>query len=171
MFLGFIKNISLKKIVKKSLPKVYAPSKNKVKTIGLLIDGTRFSQTELLIDELVKKGIDKNNIKVLVYSDKKIKNKDLVYFRLKDISLSKKNSDIGSEIKAFENESFDLLVNYYNQEQIALTYLSVQSKADFKAGFLMDEKRLNHFIIDVPLSDYKLFSEELFKYLKLFNKI
>ena len=64
----------------------------------------------------------------------------------------------------------DLLVNYY-QEQIDLEYIACKSVADFKVGFVTGKESANHLSIDCPLSDYKLFTVELFKYLKAFNKI
>ncbi len=171
MFLGFFKRKALKKIVTKGLPKVNTSSKNKVKTVGLLIDGTRFVHIDKLVNELVNLGLDKKNIKVLVYLDKKSKDTTWRYFYLKDINLTKKTTQMGQEVKAFENEPFDLLVNYYPQKQIALTYLGRQSKADFKVGFAPEEKQINDLVIDLPLADYQLFTKELYKYLKLFNKL
>jgi|SRR5690554_5797665 len=171
MFLGFLKRKTLKKIVNKDLPKVNTSSKNKVKTVGLLIDGTRFVHIDKLVEELVGFGLEKKNIKVLVYLDKKSKDTTWSYFRLKDISLTKKTTHMGREVKAFENEPFDLLVNYYHQKQIALTYLGIQLKADFKVGFASEEKQINDLVIDLPLLDYQLFAKELYKYLKLFNKL
>ena len=45
------------------------------------------------------------------------------------------------------------------------------SKAEFKVGFPSIDERLNHFIIKTEINNYNIFVSELFKYLKLLNKI
>jgi hypothetical protein len=66
---------------------------------------------------------------------------------------------------------FDLLLNYYDTEKPALLLVSNQSKAAFKVGFASIDKKLNHFMINTNAENYKVFVEELFKYLKILNKI
>ena len=75
------------------------------------------------------------------------------------------------EVLDFINEEFDLLINFYDQRQIPLVIVTHQSKADFKVGFATVDKRLNHFMIDSPMEEYTVFVEELFKYLRILNKI
>ena len=75
------------------------------------------------------------------------------------------------EVKDFIKEPFDLLINYYDTEKVALLLVSHLSKASFKVGFATVDKRLNHFMINTNAENYKVFVEELFKYLKILNKI
>ena len=49
--------------------------------------------------------------------------------------------------------------------------LSNLSKAIFKVGFASIDKRLNHFMINTNAENYKVFAEEMFKYLRILNKI
>ncbi|HUH52396.1 MAG TPA: hypothetical protein VLZ11_09860 [Flavobacterium sp.] len=170
MFLDLFKNLSLKKIIKAYLPKTKEPSKNKILLVGLLIDGTHFDKAEQLINEFSNYGIRKENLKTLVYTKTKQPEHELFsYFSSKDFTLS--GEFVNKELDAFVETPFDLLVSYYNKNQIKITYLTAKSKADFKVGFVMEQKNFNHLMIDVPLSDYKLFTQELFKYLKSLNKI
>jgi hypothetical protein len=76
-----------------------------------------------------------------------------------------------SEVKDFIAQKFDLLINYYDTEKSALLLVSNQSKASFKVGFSSIDKKLNHFMIDTNAENYQIFIEELFKYLKILNKI
>lgn len=170
MFLDLFKNLSLKKIIKAYLPKTKEPSKNKILLVGLLIDGTHFDKAEELMNEFYNYGIRKENLKVLVYTKtKQTESKLFTHFSSRDFTLS--GEFVNNELDAFVETPFDLLVSYYNKNQIKITYLTAKSKADFKVGFVMDQKNFNHLMIDVPLSDYKLFMQELFKYLKSLNKI
>ena len=75
------------------------------------------------------------------------------------------------EINDFINEKFDLLISYYNVEKAILLQITNNSKAQFKVGFSSIDKRLNHFIIKTEINNYSVFISELFKYLKLLNKI
>ncbi len=76
-----------------------------------------------------------------------------------------------SEVKDFMSKKFDLLINYYDVEKSALLIVSNGSKANFKVGFSSINKKLNHLMINTHAENYKVFVEELFKYLKILNKI
>lgn len=170
MFLDLFKNLSLKKTIKAYLHKTKEPSENKILRLGLLIDGTHFDKAEELINEFYKYGIRKENLKTLVYTRvKQPENNLMSYFSSKDFTVS--GEFVNKEIDSFVETPFDMLVSYYNKNQIKISYITAKSKADFKVGFVMEQKGLNHLMIDVPLSDYKLFIQELFKYLKSLNKI
>jgi len=171
MFFSIIKKVSLKKNVKKYLSKVTTPSGDKITTVNLLVDGIHFNETLKLIEEFVKNGIKRENINVLVLvRDKTILDTDrITYFRPKDIALSGNVSK--DKINSFIYEKSDLLVSYYKSNEINLDYISLKSTSDFKVGFWTNDKNPNHLTIDSSLSDYKLFTEELFKYLKALHKI
>ncbi len=172
MFLNYFKDFSTKKIVKNSLSNVKnLASDTIIKTVGIIFDESYFYEKEALVLELIQNGIAEKDIKILVYKDKIKKNETFDYpvFTNKDLSwhatVDKK------EVKDFIKEPFDLLINYYDTEKVALLLVSQASKAGFKVGFATVDKRLNHFMINTNAENYKVFIEELFKYLKILNKI
>ena len=172
MFLNYFKDLATKKIVKKSLSNVYQSTSDKViKTVGIIFDETYFYEKEALVKELIYNGINQHDIKILVFKNKIKKNETFDYpvFSNKDISwlstIDKK------EINDFITTPFDLLINYYDTEKPILLLVSHLSKASFKVGFSFIDKRINHFMIDINAENYKVFTEELFKYLKILNKI
>jgi hypothetical protein len=142
-----------------------------VLTVGILVDETYFNETSQLVERIISLGIQENNISILVYKDK-IKKKEEInepFLSLKNISIS---GDIDKkEVNDFIDKQFDLLVNYYDVNKSALLLLSTKSKAKFKVGFDTVDKRVNHFIIKTLIEDYNEFVLELFKYLKILNKI
>ena len=75
------------------------------------------------------------------------------------------------EVNNFITTDFDLLINYYDTEKVPLLLISHQSKAKFKVGFSSVDKRINHFMISTNAENHIIFIEELFKYLKILNKI
>ena len=74
-------------------------------------------------------------------------------------------------VTAFNNSTFDLLVSYYDIEKTPLILLTHQSKALLKVGFSSVDKRLNHLMINTMVENYKVFTHELFRYLKILKKI
>jgi hypothetical protein len=172
MFLNYLKNFFTKKIVKNTLSNVKnISSDTTIKTVGIVFDETYFYEKEALVHELVDNGILESNIQILVFKDKIKKNEVFDYptFSHKDLSWTATFEK--SEVKEFVARKFDLLINYYDTEKSALLLVSNQSKASFKVGFASIDKKLNHFMIQTNAENYKVFIEELFKYLKILNKI
>ena len=172
MFYNIIKNFFLKKNVTKKLATQNSSGSNdKVLTVGVLVDETYFNETSQLVERIVFQGIQESNISILVYKDK-IKKKEVInepFLSLKNISLSGEINK--KEVNDFIETPFDLLINYYDVNKSALLLLSTKSKAKFKVGFDTVDKRVNHFIIKTLVEDFNEFVLELFKYLKILNKI
>ena len=172
MFLNYLKDFSTKKIVKNNLSNVkHLASDNVIKTVGIIFDESYFYEREDLVKELILKGIDEKDIKILVFKDKIKKNEVFDYPVFSHNDLSWHGTVDKKEVKDFIKEPFDLLINYYDTEKVALLLVSHLSKASFKVGFASIDKRLNHFMINTNAENYKIFMDELFKYLKILNKI
>ncbi len=172
MFLNYLKNFFTKKKVKSNLLNVKnQPSEAVIITVGIVFDESYFKEKESLVGELVRNGIVESNIKVLVYKNK-IKNKEVFnYPTFSHKDLSWKATFNKSDVGDFIAQKFDLLINYYDNEKSALLLVTNQSKANFKVGFSSVDKKLNHFMINTEIENYKIFIDELFKYLKILNKI
>ncbi|WPO77616.1 DUF6913 domain-containing protein [Flavobacterium sp. KACC 22761] len=168
MFLNYIKELFVKKSLKNSLNhnvknEVFT---SKIQTIGLLIDESKFSKSEELINELVQHGIASKNIKVAVYKDKF--EKKITYSRP---TFGERHINwMGEFSESFLNEfieaEFDLLVSYYEIEKTILMIMTNRSKAKFKIGFSSVDQRLNRWMIHTEMNNYKVFVSELFRYLK-----
>lgn len=167
MFLNYIKEFFVKKSLKNNLQqdksKVFSRD---VQTIGLLIDESNFGHSEALINELTLHKIAPENIKVIAYTGK-FKEKEK-YLRP---SFGKKHINWKGEItedfiNEFVNEEFDILLSYYDVENIFLMLVTSKSKAKFKVGFSAAGQNLNRLMIHTELANYKLFVSELFRYLK-----
>jgi hypothetical protein len=172
MFLNYIKDYFLKKTLKNSLQNVKCISSAiPIQTVGVLVDESYFLEKDALVNELTGNGISGNSIKIIVYKDKLKKNE--VYsqptFSIKQLNW--KAEIIDSTVNNFINEDFDLLISYYDVEKAILLNITHNSKALFKVGFSSIDKRLNHLIINTNAENYKVFVQELFRYLKILNKI
>jgi hypothetical protein len=172
MFLNYIKDFWVKKILKNTWHNVKnATLVTPIKSVGLLVDESYFSQKEELLKELFLNGITNDNLKVIIFRDKLKKNE--VYsqptFGNKHLSWNGNFTEI--VVSDFINEKFDLLISYYDLEKAPLLLITHHSKAQFKVGFSSIDKRLNHLMIDTNAENFKVFVNELFKYLKILNKI
>lgn len=172
MFLKFIKDFALKKIIKKSLSG-YKPIADFdiVTTVGILIDESYFFDKESLIVELIANGIGRSNIETLSFKER-IKPKEIVdccHYTRKDVSAA--GTFVKEDVAAFINKPFDMLISYYDVEKAPLLLATLKSKAKFKVGFSSIDNRFNHFMISSQAEKYTEFVSELFKYLKILNKI
>ena len=172
MFLKKVKSFLLKNNLKKQLCNVKEESLTfPVLRVGLVVDESDFLEINELKKEIILNGIAEDNVKIIVYSNN-LKNKDVYSyptFSLENLNLQCKFTQ--NETNEFIADEFDLLINYYNEEKPVLSLLTHNSKAKFKAGFSTIDKRLNHLLINIALKDYKGFTYELFRYLKILNKI
>ncbi len=172
MFFNYLKDLATKKIVKQSLSNVkHIASDKKIKTVGIIFDESYFYEREALVQELILNGIEEKDIKFIVFKNKIKKNEvfDFPAFSFKDLTWIATISN--PKVNDFVKEPFDLLINYYDTEKTALLLASHLSKANFKVGFSLIDNRLNHFMINTNAENYKVFMDELFKYLKILNKI
>jgi hypothetical protein len=172
MLLNYLKGFLVKKRVKKNLlAERTVPNSNKIKTVGLLIDENYFSEKSDLINQIVSNGILKEDIQVLVYKNRMTKSKDCQYPVFTPNNLNWKAEINNKNVDDFINKEFDLLINYYDVEKALLLLVTHHSKADFKVGFSSIDKRLNDLMISINAENHKVFINELFRYLKILNKI
>jgi hypothetical protein len=172
MFLNNIKSYVLRKTLKKCLRNLKNESLNSpIVSVGLIIDESDFSETASLKSEIISNGVSGNNIKVVVFRDL-LKSKEVYVeptFGIKDINF--KSQFTALPLKEFISEEFDVLISYYNEENPFLMLLTDRCKAKFKVGFSTIDKRLNHFSLNIGKENYRGFVSELFRYLKILNKI
>lgn len=172
MFSRIIKDFFLKRKIKKRLEKYQLNySSGVIKSVGILIDETYFNEADAIVNQLEQNGFDKDNIEILFYLDKKKKYLDSNkrYFFKNAISW---NGSFKNEIVVdFIQKPFDLLISYYDIEKPVLLKVSKLSKANFKVGFHTIDKRINHFMVNLPAENYNAFISELIKYLKILKKI
>lgn len=172
MFLNYLKNYFLKYTLKNKWREVVPFSSGlTITSIGILIDEVVFKEKAALIEDLVAKGFQENAISILVYRE--TINPKIPYpfasYSLESIDWNGNFKD--PVVTQFVNKEFDMLISYYNQEKSALLLVTESSKAKFKVGFSSVNKRFNHFMITTAIEEYRVFVNELIKYLRILNKI
>lgn len=172
MFSRIIKNFFIKRKIYKKLDEFSLQhTDSKISSIGLLVDETYFLHTAELIQEICNFGIKKSQIDVVCFLDKKKKDcvDDVLYFTNNDVTWS---CGIKNEkLQDFASKPYDLLLSYYDIEKAPLVLVTFLSKASLKVGFQTAHKKANHLVINEFAENYKSYVSELFKYLKIINKI
>ena len=68
----------------------------------------------------------------------------------------------------FCNKNSDVLINFYDQDDINLKYVSANINSKLSVGFNSVDHTLNDLIIDVNAKDIDVFQNECIKYLNIF---
>jgi hypothetical protein len=172
MFFKIIKNFLLKNKVSKLLSNTPANhSSSIIKSVGVIFDGNLNIELENVLKELVEHGMDENQIKVLIFKNKINKNEVFKHELVTYQEFNFSGELTHSKAELFLNTNFDLLINYHEFDKPPLVYLSYLSKANFKVGLNTQDKTVNQFMVNTNINNCQLFVEELFKYLKILNKI
>lgn len=172
MFFQRIKDISIKKIVKKKWTEMkHLTSNDLIQKVGIILDESYFHEKEDLIRDLVKQGIKKENIRILVFKNHIKKNESFDYpvYSYKDFKWS--GSFDSETLRTFLSQYYDLLINYYEMDKAVLHLTTQLSKCGFKVGFASVDKKVNDLIIHTSAENHSEFTSEMFKYLKILNKI
>jgi hypothetical protein len=172
MFLNVFKDFNLKKIIKKRLAALKdAPSDGKVTTVGIIFDETYFTHRTEFVEMLIRHGLSPDNIETLSFVER-VKNghaPNCCHFTRKDIAAD--GTFTKPDVAAFLAKPFDLLISYYDVAKPPLLLATLSGNGLFKVGFGNIDTRLNHFMISSVAEHYDEFVTELFKYLKILNKI
>ena len=172
MFLNYFKNLFLKYTLRNKWQEVSTlANTSAIRSVGLVIDETSFFEKENLIKELISNGFSANSISILVYRDTIDKKETYLHYTFNSSILDWNANISDAVVTNFIQTEFDLLVSYYDIEKAILLLITNNSKAKFKVGFSSIDKRLHHLTITTQIGNYSTFVHELFKYLKILNKI
>tara|TARA_B100001250_G_scaffold319438_1_gene282208 strand:+ start:487 stop:1017 length:531 start_codon:yes stop_codon:yes gene_type:complete len=113
-------------------------------------------------------NIPRRNVRVLTFfqSQKQIdESNSASSFSPKNISSFGVLNDVLSD---FCSRNSDVLINFYDKDDIFLKYLSAKTNKRFSIGFNCVDNELNDLIIEVDSQDIDVFVDECIKYLKIF---
>jgi len=177
MFLKGIKDKfkykSALKFLKKELEK---PSTNVnrsqgITSIGCIVDLDSFDDANVFFNLVEEFSLRPNSVKIIGYKSYYDKNSPYAtpVFSDKDLGW---NGDIeNSYALEFLSREYDLLINYYNTENLLMQLMSIKTKARMKVGFEQVDNKLNDLIIKASIKDFKTFRKELQKYLIVLNEV
>ncbi len=167
------KHKSGEKFLKEELSKT-APSVKRSKgitAIGCIVDLDHFEKPELFFEFVEEYNLRPNAVKIIGYKSYYDKNSPYSTPVFSDKDLGWKGNIENSYALEFLSREYDLLVNYYNEDNLLLQLMTVKTRARVKVGFNDVDQKLNDLILTLSLKEFKTFKLELKKYLRVLNEI
>ncbi|MEO0527100.1 MAG: hypothetical protein AAFZ89_07730 [Bacteroidota bacterium] len=147
-------------------------SRNKgITSVGCIVDLDKFNDTNRFFEFVDDFELRPEAVKIIGYKDYYDKNSPYAtpVFSDKDLGW---NGDIeNSYALEFLSREYDLLINYYTDENLMLQLMSIKTGARIRVGFGEVDKKLNDLILNASISDFDTFKQELRKYLIVLNEI
>lgn len=75
------------------------------------------------------------------------------------------------DFSEFVGRDYDVLINYYTDDKLMLKLMSAKVNARIRVGLQEADNEFNDLIFDCQLNDFKTFSSELKKYLKILKEV
>ena len=171
---NWLKKIFLGHIYKSELDKLLRSktqvSLKKINNISIILDG-RLDVKEAYFYRLAKFfNLPKKNVKILTFfqENKKLESSILnKSYTQKDIGSFGSFSEV---LEVFCATKCDVLINYFDQNDIHLKIVSLRCDKQISVGFNSIEHELNDLIIDVSTKNKNVFANEVKKYLKIIYK-
>ena len=159
----------LREELSRNLPEM--SGRSGINSIGCIVDLDHFNKPDLFYEFVEEYNLRPNAVKIIGYKSFYDKNSPYATPVFSDKDLGWKGEIQNSYALEFLNRDYDLLINYYNQENVLLQLMTVKTKARVKVGFKEVDPSLNDLILGLPFDDFETFKLELKKYLKILNEI
>lgn len=143
-------------------------SQGEIKTIGIIADTGFFNEIDL--QKEVEECLDLHNVKRCSFKlyDKK---NDASYECFSEKDFGWKGQVKNPNFKDFIEQPFDLLIGYFNKNNLYLENAVLRSNAKFKVGISNVNQELYDIEIAISPKDSKEFILELKRYLKILKKL
>jgi hypothetical protein len=142
-----------------------------IASIGVIVDLDAFDRAERFFEFIESFGLRPNAVKIIGYRSFYDKNSPYSTPVFSDKDLGWKGNIENSYALEFLSREYDLLINYYAQDNLMLQLMTVKTRARLKVGFAEVDKNLNDLILDVPLKEFVTFRTELQKYLRVLKEL
>lgn len=161
------------KFLKEELKKPFTPVERTkgITSVACLVDLDEFDNANLFYEFVDEFALRPNAVKIIGYKNYYDKNSPYSTPVFSDKDLGWNGNIENSYVLEFLSREYDLLVNYYTQENLLLQLMSVKTKARVRVGFKEVDEKFNDLILDLPMNDFKTFKQELKKYLRVLNEI
>lgn len=172
MILKVFKEKSNQKYINKLLnARRVAVRNTKMKTIGVILNTSEFSDFEAFRSFFKSLGIQEANTKIIAFVEDPKDSNVLwdTYFNPKDFGWKGKINNI--DLQTFIDGEFDVLISFYRTSHLELNLITALSKANFKVGLSNEDERLYDLMINVEPKQFSVFKDELKKYLTVLNKL
>lgn len=157
---------SAKKVIEEKLLSRRPKAVKNLQKVGVIIDADLLQNIKL---KTIKKAFQSfsGSVTFIILSETEIEGEQ--FFKRKDLAW-KASFKPETAANKFQQQEFDLLINYFQEVKPALLVLSGSTSAKLKAGFSIEEKQMNDLEINVKPEEVDIFTSELKKYLSIINQ-
>lgn len=145
--------------------------KKGISSVGCIVDLDQFNNADVFHELQEEFSLQPNAVKIIGYKSFYDKNSPYATPVFSDKDLGWSGAIENSYALEFLNREYDILINYYTQENLLMQLMTLKTKARIKVGFGEVDKNLNDLILNVPIKDFKMFKKELKKYLVVLKEI
>ncbi|WP_318308797.1 DUF6913 domain-containing protein [Flagellimonas crocea] len=142
-----------------------------VTSVGCIVDVDNFPKADAFYELIEEFSLRPNAIKIIGYKREYDKNSPYAIQMFSDKDLGWKGHIENGYVLEFLGREYDMLISYYEEDNLLMKLLSVKTQARLKVGLAPQDEKVNDLILNTPLKDFKLFKSELKKYLKVLNEI
>ncbi|WP_298778583.1 hypothetical protein [uncultured Polaribacter sp.] len=139
-----------------------------IKSVGILT--TEEISKNLNVKDKVEEILGLKNAKIYSYKPQ-IKKEEVSFVNFSEIDFKWNGQVAQPNFKSFIDEPFDLLIGFFNKENLYLENAVLQSNAKFKVGLSKVNQQLFDIEFDVSVSNIEKFLQELKKYLLILKKL
>nr|WP_313777831.1 hypothetical protein [[Muricauda] meishanensis] len=140
-------------------------------SVGCVVDTDNFQNAEKFYELIDDFSLRPNAIKIIGYKREYDKNSPYAIQIFSDKDLGWKGEIQNGYVLEFLGKRYDMLINYYDEDNFMMKLLSVKANARIKVGLGSLDPKINDLILNTPLKDFDLFKSELKKYLKVLNEL
>lgn len=171
MNIPIIQNFFIKKKIDQINNQFKPTNTKKINTILLLIDESHQDFKTKILLKLKEMGIDESKLSILIYNQTLEKGKKYEFPTFSNACFSNLGLVKSVDLKTIFNQSFDLIITFYDHKNHLLDYVTHYINGDFKVGLTSSQNQNFHLSINCTINDVKTYLNETFKYLKILNKL
>ncbi|MET1259671.1 hypothetical protein ABV409_10025 [Flagellimonas sp. DF-77] len=152
-------------------PRDTRTGKKGIHSLGCIVDLDQFETPDAFYELRQELSLRPNAIQLIGYHKNHDKNSPFAVQFYTDRDLGWNGSIENGYVAEFTGREYDVLISYYAQDRLLLHLLTAKTKARIKVGFGAVDAKFNDLIMNMPISDFTSFKQELKKYLKILNEI
>jgi len=149
------------------------PLKDKkgVSSIACIVDMDKYTNAEAFQGLRQQMGLKPNAVHVMGYKRGHDKHGMFSIPFCTDKDLGWNGSIENGDFAEFSGREFDVLINYFTEDRLMLNLMATKTKARIRVGLKEGNEQLNDLIFDCKLGDFKTFTSELEKYLRILKEL
>ncbi len=172
MFSKALRRRSAKKVLRSRLKEISSLKKGDavvINDIGVIADSKYLKEVGFLLSNAHLLGVHKEHITVITYGEDEGPFTENTFFSKEDFGWK---AQVENEaLRNFLRMRYDLLINYFDNDQWPLMLASVKSRVHLRAGLKGVDVRLNDLIIAGDPREPDIMLDELVKYLRILKMI